>query len=200
TEVAGGRAEVVIANPNGITCNGCGFINASRGVLTTGRPDFDAAGNLSALQVTQGHIAIEGLGLNATDVDQVDLLARTVSINAGVWANYLNVVTGANRIGYADLSAQSIGGVGAAPSVSLDVSAVGGMYANRIRLIGTEAGLGVVSAGVMAAQAGDFVVSSEGQIVLSGTTQSSGAINLRASGDIVNSGTLHGLGAVDAAS
>ena len=38
TEVAGARAEVVIANPNGISCNGCGFINASRGVLTTGVP------------------------------------------------------------------------------------------------------------------------------------------------------------------
>ncbi|WP_387696260.1 filamentous hemagglutinin N-terminal domain-containing protein, partial [Photorhabdus sp. RM157S] len=27
-EVAGRKAEVVIANPAGITCNGCGFINA----------------------------------------------------------------------------------------------------------------------------------------------------------------------------
>ncbi|WP_323840913.1 two-partner secretion domain-containing protein, partial [Photorhabdus africana] len=27
-EVAGHKAEVIIANPSGITCNGCGFINA----------------------------------------------------------------------------------------------------------------------------------------------------------------------------
>ncbi len=29
-EVAGSSAQVVIANPAGVTCNGCGFINASR--------------------------------------------------------------------------------------------------------------------------------------------------------------------------
>src|ERR1700754_1408022 len=49
TEVAGRRAEVIIANPNGITCNGCGFINTSRGTLTTGTPVFGASGNLDAL-------------------------------------------------------------------------------------------------------------------------------------------------------
>ncbi|MBV4413114.1 filamentous hemagglutinin N-terminal domain-containing protein [Enterobacteriaceae bacterium YMB-R22] len=34
-EVAGQKAQVVIANPAGITCDGCGFINASRATLTT---------------------------------------------------------------------------------------------------------------------------------------------------------------------
>src|SRR6185436_14105369 len=100
TEVAGNRADVVVANPNGITCNGCGFINTSRGTLTTGLPQFDGNGNLSAFQVTAGNIGIEGLGLNASNIDQVDLLARAVSINAEVWANYLNVVTGRNLINY----------------------------------------------------------------------------------------------------
>ena len=36
TEVAGNRANVILANPAGITCNGCGFINAPRVTLTTG--------------------------------------------------------------------------------------------------------------------------------------------------------------------
>ena len=35
-EVVGAEAVVIIANPNGITCNGCGFINASRVDLVTG--------------------------------------------------------------------------------------------------------------------------------------------------------------------
>ena len=39
-EVAGGRADVVIANENGIRVNGGGFINTDRAVLTTGRPEF----------------------------------------------------------------------------------------------------------------------------------------------------------------
>ena len=35
-EVVGAEAVVIIANPNGITCNGCAFINASRVDLVTG--------------------------------------------------------------------------------------------------------------------------------------------------------------------
>ncbi|MBT0722843.1 filamentous hemagglutinin N-terminal domain-containing protein, partial [Rosenbergiella collisarenosi] len=35
-EVAGRQADIIIANPAGITCDGCGFINANRATLTTG--------------------------------------------------------------------------------------------------------------------------------------------------------------------
>ncbi len=44
-EVAGQRAEVVVANPNGLVVNGGGFINTSRAILTTGTPNFGANGN-----------------------------------------------------------------------------------------------------------------------------------------------------------
>ena len=37
-EVAGSRAQVVVANPAGISCNGCGFINSSTTTLATGTP------------------------------------------------------------------------------------------------------------------------------------------------------------------
>ena len=36
-EIAGSKAQLVIANPAGISCDGCGFINADRSTLTTGR-------------------------------------------------------------------------------------------------------------------------------------------------------------------
>lgn len=49
TEVAGKAANVMVANPYGITCNGCGFINTPQATLTTGKPVFDASGNLQAL-------------------------------------------------------------------------------------------------------------------------------------------------------
>ena len=45
-EVGGQRAEVIIANPAGISVNGGGFINASRATLTTGVPQLDASGGL----------------------------------------------------------------------------------------------------------------------------------------------------------
>ncbi|SNY06329.1 filamentous hemagglutinin family N-terminal domain-containing protein, partial [Pseudomonas sp. LAMO17WK12:I6] len=60
TEVAGQSARVIVANPYGITCNGCGFINAPRVTLTTGKPVLDGAGRLDRFQVDQGSVAIEG--------------------------------------------------------------------------------------------------------------------------------------------
>src|ERR1700722_7220949 len=64
TEVGGRTANVIIANPAGIYCNGCGFIAAPRVTLTTGVPLLDASGALSRLNVTQGGISIDGQGLD----------------------------------------------------------------------------------------------------------------------------------------
>lgn len=52
TEVAGKAASVIVANPYGITCNGCGFINTPNVTLTTGKPVFDADGISTASALT----------------------------------------------------------------------------------------------------------------------------------------------------
>jgi filamentous hemagglutinin len=125
-EVAGRRAEVVIANSAGVTCSGCGFINTSRGILTTGTPVIGPSGSLDAFRVTSGTVSFTGAGLNASNLDQVDVIARAVSVNASVFANSLNVITGTNQVDHATLAATPIAGTGAAPSVSVDVSQLGG--------------------------------------------------------------------------
>lgn len=196
-EVAGRAAQVVVANPNGISCNGCGFINAPRGTLTTGRPLFAGDGSLSGLAVTGGTITIDGPGLPAATTDQVDLLARAVAINAGVWAHRLNVVTGPNRIDFTTLATQPLSPTGATPNVALDVSALGGMYANAIRLVGTEVGLGVNSRGEIIAGSGDLTLTSAGQVVLGGKTTATGNLTIRAAQALANQGTLAAGGAVD---
>ncbi|CAE6905080.1 tRNA nuclease CdiA-2 [Paraburkholderia domus] len=190
-EVAGQRAEVVIANGSGISVNGGGFINTSRAILTTGTPNFAPDGSLSGFNVTGGNISIQGAGLNAGDTDQVDLLARAVQANAAIHAKNLNVVTGANSVNHDTLSATPIAGDGPAPGVSIDVSQLGGMYANRIVLVGTENGVGVSNRGVLAAQAGDLVLSMNGQLTLAGQTRASGNMALSAAGGIDNSGTTY---------
>jgi len=189
-EVAGSKAEVVVANGSGIVVNGGGWINTTRGVLTTGTPILDASGNLSRFDVTGGNIAIQGAGLNAGAVDQVDLLARAVQVNAAIYAKNLNVVTGANSINHDTLDAAAIKGDGAPSAVSIDVSQLGGMYANRIVLVGTENGVGVSSAGVIAAQAGDLTLTTQGKLVLTGKTNASGNLSV-AAGDVDNSGTTY---------
>ncbi|WP_345810947.1 hemagglutinin repeat-containing protein [Paraburkholderia sp. PREW-6R] len=189
-EVAGQRAEVVIANGSGISVNGGGFINTSRAILTTGTPNFAPDGSLAGFNVTGGNITIQGAGLNAGDSDQVDLLARAVQANAAIYAKNLNVITGANSVDHNTLNATPIAGTGSAPGVSIDVSNLGGMYANRIVLVGTEAGVGVSLKGVVAANAGDLVLTSAGKLVLAGQTNASGNI-IASAQDIDNSGTTY---------
>ncbi|WP_459204653.1 hemagglutinin repeat-containing protein (plasmid) [Ralstonia pseudosolanacearum] len=191
-EVAGPRAEVVIANPNGILVNGGGFVNTSRATLTTGVPVFGGSGSLDAYRVTGGQITVQGAGLNASNVDQVDLIARAVSVNASVYANQLNVVAGANQVDRGTLNVTPIAGDGTAPGNGIDVSQLGGMYANKILLASTEKGVGVSLRGVAAAQAGDLTLTSQGKLVLAGQTNASGNLSVSAQGGIDNTGTTYG--------
>nr|WP_286203166.1 filamentous hemagglutinin N-terminal domain-containing protein [Rhizobium lusitanum] len=62
TEVFGGRADVIIANPNGISCAGCGFINTPHATLTTGIPNIGADGSLTGFTVNGGDVTFEGTG------------------------------------------------------------------------------------------------------------------------------------------
>ncbi|WP_433704704.1 hemagglutinin repeat-containing protein [Paraburkholderia sacchari] len=190
-ETAGNRAEVIIANPSGIAVNGGGFINTSRAILTTGTPNYSADGSVSGFNVTGGNITVSGAGLNASNIDQVDLLARAVQANAAIYAKNLNVIAGANSIDHDTLNATPIAGAGPAPGVSVDVSNLGGMYANRIVLVGTEAGVGVSLKGVVAANAGDLVLQSNGQLVLAGKQNASGNVSASARDGIDNSGTTY---------
>nr|MBF0682736.1 filamentous hemagglutinin N-terminal domain-containing protein [Pseudomonas sp.] len=164
TEVAGKSAHVVVANPHGITCDGCGFINTPRVTLSTGTPMIEN-GRLDRFDVNGGSIAIEGLGLNASNVDQFDLITRSAKINAELHANKLNIITGRNEVKASDLSVTAKTPDGSdKPLLAIDSSALGGMYAGAIRLVGTEAGVGVKLAGDMAASAGDIQIDANGQL------------------------------------
>lgn len=172
-EVAGQRASVVVANPNGITVNGGGFLNADHAVLTTGRAELNGAGNLQNYRVEQGKVAIEGKGLDGKGADSVSILARTINVNAGVWANKLNTRTGQNHIDANNLKATALESstVETKPMIGLDVAAVGGMYANHITMVGTEAGVGVNLNGVVAGSQ-SVSVDANGHLSVNGTLQS----------------------------
>ena len=163
-EVAGGKADVIVANPWGITCSGCGFINSDRGTLTTGVPNVGADGSLIGFRVNQGDILISGDGLDARNQNILDLVARSVKFDAQVNAKDLQVVAGSNDFDYVSRNATPIAGSGAAPTHAIDSSALGGMYANRIRLIATENGVGVRMLGEAAASADDFTLNAAGKI------------------------------------
>ncbi|WNO04236.1 DUF637 domain-containing protein [Rhodoferax mekongensis] len=162
-EVAGQRAEVIIANPAGIAVNGGGFINASGVTLTTGTPLMNT-GNLEGYRVQRGTVTVDGAGLDTNAADYTHIIARAVQVNAGIWAKDLKVTTGANEINAGNTSATAITGTGTAPTVALDVAALGGMYAGKITLVGTEAGAGVNNRGSIVARGGDMVLQANGTL------------------------------------
>uniref|UniRef100_UPI000A76880D filamentous hemagglutinin N-terminal domain-containing protein n=3 Tax=Photorhabdus australis TaxID=286156 RepID=UPI000A76880D len=142
-EILGNKANVMIANPNGISCDGCGFINTASATLTTGKPQFDKQGALEALEVKQGQITLGGKGLDGKTTDYVDIISRATELNGKIQANNLSLTQGANRIDFNDGTVKKITGEGAKPQLAVDTKALGGMYANKIRLIATEEGVGV---------------------------------------------------------
>nr|WP_024967752.1 hemagglutinin repeat-containing protein [Pantoea sp. IMH] len=189
-EVAGKRAAVVIANPAGITCNGCGFINASRNTLTTGQPVMEN-GQLKGFRVNGGRVNIEGEGLNDTGADYTQIIAQSVTVNARLHAGELKVVTGRNQVSAeGDVTKANATERASKPAYALDVAALGGMYANKITLTGTEKGVGVRNAGELGAGVGELRLSLDGRLENSGTLQSHGALRIASQGDQKNSGKI----------
>ena len=179
-EVAGNRADVVIANPNGITVNGGGFINTGKAFLTTGKPVYDGEDHLQRFDITGGDILIEGKGLGGKETGSLAILSHAVKINAGIWAKDLHITTGANTVDARTLEASAIEGKGGRPAFALDTAAIGGMYAGRITLVGTEKGLGVNNSGTWSAE-DNLTLDWNGDLKNSGTIYSKGNTDLRAS-------------------
>ncbi|AZP14077.1 hemagglutinin repeat-containing protein [Undibacterium parvum] len=212
-EVAGQRADIVIANPNGISCDGCGFLNAGRSTLTTGSTQFAADGSIKGFDVRQGQITIGSAGLNAANIEQLDLMARGMVIEGEVWAKNLNAIAGTNQLLYGTLQAISQSGAGATPRFAIDIKELGGMYANQVYMVATERGLGVNSTGRIAALQGNLVLSANGDLSLkdsyakqniqiettananlSGQTVSDAAIAVGSAGALVQLGTMESKG------
>jgi len=188
-EVAGARAQVVIANPAGIQIDGAGFLNASRVTLTTGTP-IVSNGALEGYRVAGGAIRIAGAGLDASRTDYTDIITRSLQVNAGIWANQLQASLG-NNVVSADHSAVTRQSADSgAPAFALDVGALGGMYANRIWLVGNEQGVGMRNAGKIGAQAGELVVTADGRLENTGALHAQLDTRVTATGGVANAGTL----------
>ncbi|WP_177127293.1 two-partner secretion domain-containing protein, partial [Pseudomonas gingeri] len=179
TEVAGQSAHVIVANPYGISCSGCGFINTPQATLTTGKPVI-TNGQVSGYQVDQGSVSIEGAGLNANNIDQFEIITRSAKLNAEIQAKNLAIIAGANDVDAKTLKATArTANPANAPQLAIDSSALGGMYAGAIKLVGTEAGVGVKLDGKMVASGGDIQLDANGHLSMVDTA-ASGAVDVKA--------------------
>ena len=189
-EVAGNKAHVIIANPNGISVNNGTFINASSATLTTGNPMINN-GSVTGYNVQQGVITVGEKGLNASKTARTDMLAEAVKLNGKVWAQDAQVVTGKN-----DISVDATGKVtnthktGESSQVGLDVAAIGGMYANSMYLVGTNDGFGVNNQGVLSAQ-NKLTIDSTGKLQNTGTIAATDANITTKSLEQMNKGKLY---------
>ena len=197
-EVAGKKANVIIANPNGLHCEGCGIINSDRVTLTTGKPEIKN-GQVDNFKVEAGKVTVSGKGLDNSHVDYTEILAREAEVNAGIWSKKeITVIAGKNTIARSDADKTlqvirteqaSVGDI--KPQVAIDVAELGGMYSGKIHLVGTEAGIGVRNAGHIGASAGEVKIDSQGKIVNEGFIGGSENAQLNAKKNIENRGTVY---------
>jgi len=196
TEIAGQQAEYILANPNGISCNGCGFINTPDVSLTTGTPNV-SGGELQSLSINDGTISFDGAGAFVPNVNNFNVLARAVEVNAkiqGADSSKFNILTGRNdyNIKTGELTAKADNG-SAKPVFSLDSSALGGMYAGAITLVGTETGVGVNMQGVdLTATTGALTISASGQLQIEHAAAADTVTLNSEQSDVAISGTVYG--------
>ncbi|POY43707.1 hypothetical protein C3007_09155, partial [Avibacterium gallinarum] len=196
-EVAGKKADVVIANPSGIHCEGCGVINAGRSTFTTGKPEI-ANGELKGYQVKGGKVRVSGKGLDNRQADYTDIIAEKVQLEGGVWAKQLKVTTGKNKVNRTNDAVVYVGNKNnekndrtlANSEYRVDVSELGGMYAERIQLVDNGSGLGVRNAGHIGASVGEVQIDSQGRIINAGTISAAQSAGINAQDTIENKGKI----------
>jgi len=165
-EVHGQRADVIVANPNGITCNGCGFINTPRATLTTGIPEIDSSGRLTGFKVENGDVTFGTLGANFSNVDIVDVLSRKIFINGRIDAKTLRLIAGHNRVKYNDVENPTSLSTSTSNEIVIDSSLLGGMYVERLSIVANNKGTGVRMRGDMASSVGDISLRADGSITV----------------------------------
>ena len=201
-EVAGKKADVVIANPSGIQCDGCGVINAGRTTLTTGKAEVEN-GELKGYRVKGGKVTVGQKGMDNSQSDYTDIIAEKAELKGGVWSKKgIKVTTGKNNVDRTNDSVVYVGDKntdntdrtsdtqGENQSYSVDVSQLGGMYAEKIHLVDNGQGLGVRNAGHIGAAAGEVKIDSQGKIVNSGTISSTQQADINAKKSIENTGKI----------
>lgn len=188
-EVAGKRAQVVIANPAGISCDGCGFINAAAATLTTGQAQMSRE-RIAGYAVERGEISIGRGGMDAGGADYAALLARALKLNGDIQAQTLHITAGRSEItqdgnitALADDSSEK-------PRFALDSAQLAGMYAGKIILTATEKGVGVNLAGIAAASAGDIILDADGEISIKGSISAAQDMRLTSQRDVRVSGSM----------
>ena len=136
-EVFGTEAGLIIANPNGIVCDGCGFINTNKVDLVTGTANF-LGDDLTGFSIDgSSTLTVGGSGfLSDAVADELNLTSRYLRINAQAKANNtLRVLSGNETY---DHTTNIINSDDTETSGPHSIWIRGALEANYIELINTE--------------------------------------------------------------
>jgi len=134
-EIFGEKADYVLANPNGISVEGGGFINTPSASLVVGKPQV-AEGKLKGYDTT-GDKALSTSG-KITSSGDIDLIAPQVAVGGQITTSEgVNVITGKNKIAREDNGTLKITTTERKGQV-LDGKVVGSIQAGRIRIHSTD--------------------------------------------------------------
>ncbi len=219
TEVFGSKADVIVANPNGVTCRSCAFINTGRVTLSSGVPVPDYQNGTVAFEVRRGTVRIEGAGVASINAEgaagkigALDLVGRQIEVDGRIISdNHVRMRSGAinwnqnsdvaTRLSGADIPAISGPGIsstanglieaGTISAISHDLN-VGVSFAGDMTALGLEQPDG---SGNTVQTAGLIVVSSQGDLAIA-KSGSRGDIRLDAAGTLSFSGGQQAMGRI----
>ncbi|WP_229933699.1 filamentous hemagglutinin N-terminal domain-containing protein, partial [Campylobacter majalis] len=204
-EIAGKSADLIIANPSGININGLNIINSNSSTFSAAKLNLNASGDLAPINLSSpslsqnfGVINIQGNGLNDKSSNYTNIIADTIKIASAVHSNELNLIASdakaaSNQSGLFSVLASNEPNTNRAtnpvstpssPTISIDSTALGGMYANKINIIATKDGVGVNNAGII--KANQISINASGDIINSNTIVSDKQTNIHSNKSIIN--------------
>ncbi len=156
TEIAGSKADLIIANPNGIACRGCGFLSTSHLTFIAGSSNFDSSGNLGFNLKEQTNpnllvplITVDGLGLDVTNTTSTDIIASSIKLLANIYGSDNTTLTLKSGEGRYDYQTKEIANSttslasGTTPLFAIDASSLAKIQSGRIFIVATKEGVGV---------------------------------------------------------
>lgn len=204
-DVVGPRANLILANQNGISVNGASFNNFGSVALTTGavslRDQVQSEGHIQRyvdLNTSKGSIQIGEQGM-AGNLIRLEMIAKNIQLEGPVTNEYtsssasVRMVVGDSKASF-DTAASPVdnltpwvyyeAGKAARQDVAIKVGTGSKVTAGKIEILVTDKGAGVRNEGELIASAGNFTLSSTGDLVqMGGQISAQGSVNINA-GDI----------------
>ena len=144
------KVDVILSNENGLYINNGGTINIKNFTATTGRVNLKD-GDFVGIDVEKGNIVIGPKGMDGSNANYVELIAKTLELRGNIVTNDLKVVAGSNK---------------EVPegTVAIDGRELGGMYAGVIKIISTDKGAGVNSDAFIVSKNSKLEITADGKI------------------------------------